>query len=123
MLCARGKGVVSISRSSPSGGIVKLRLTAVFDAQHGGFETGWSPISWGSIDELFVNLTMPPLVLPPVPDSAFRLVLAVDSARLPCGHDVAPLDLHDGSGHRANASGGAEDDSCTNAISQPQAVM
>ena len=40
-------------------GIVKLRLTAVFDAQHGGFETGWSPISWGSIDELFVNLTMP----------------------------------------------------------------
>ena len=56
-----------------------------------------------------------PLVLPPVPDSAFRLVLAVDSARLPCGHDVAPLDLHDGSGHRANASGGAEDDSCTNA--------
>ena len=41
-------------------GIVKLRLTAVFDAQHGGFETGWSPISWGSIAELFVNLTMPP---------------------------------------------------------------
>ena len=40
-------------------GIVKLRRTAVFDAQHGGFETGWSPISWGSIDELFVNLTMP----------------------------------------------------------------
>ena len=40
-------------------GIVKLRLTAVFDAQHGGFETGWSPISWGSIAELFVNLTMP----------------------------------------------------------------
>ena len=36
-----------------------MRLTAVFDAQHGGFETGWSPISWGSIDELFVNLTMP----------------------------------------------------------------
>ncbi len=31
------------------------------------------------------------LVLPPVPDSALRLVLAVDSARLPCGHDVAPL--------------------------------
>ena len=42
------------------GGIVKLRLTAVFDAQHGGFETGWSAISLGSIDELFVNLTMPP---------------------------------------------------------------
>ena len=38
---------------------VKLRLAAVFDAQHGGFATGWSSISWGSIDELFVNLTMP----------------------------------------------------------------
>ena len=32
---------------------------AAFDAQHGGFATGWSPVSWGSIDELFVNLTMP----------------------------------------------------------------
>ena len=30
-------------------------------------------------------------VLPPVPDSVLRLVLAVDSTRLPCGHDVAPL--------------------------------
>ena len=40
-------------------GIVKLKLTAVLDAQHGGFTTGWSPVSWGSIDELFVNLTMP----------------------------------------------------------------
>ena len=38
---------------------VKLRLTAVSDAQHGGFTTGWSPASWGSIDELLVNLTMP----------------------------------------------------------------
>ena len=38
---------------------VKLRLAAVFDAQYGGFATGWSPASWGSIDELFVNLTMP----------------------------------------------------------------
>ena len=38
---------------------VKLRLAAVFDAQHGGFATGWSSISWGSIDELVVNLTMP----------------------------------------------------------------
>ena len=38
-------------------------------------------------------------VFPPVPDSVLRLVLAVDSARLPCGHNVAPLDLHDGSGH------------------------
>ena len=40
-------------------GIVKLRLTAVFDAQHGGFATGWSSVSWGLIDELFVNLTVP----------------------------------------------------------------
>ena len=40
-------------------GIVKLRLTAVSDAQHGGFATGWSPVYWGSIDDLFVNLTMP----------------------------------------------------------------
>ena len=39
-------------------GIVKLKLTAVFDAQHGGFTTGWIPVSWGSIDELLVNLTM-----------------------------------------------------------------
>ena len=40
-------------------GIVKLGLTAVFDAQHGGVATGWSPVFWGLIDELFVNLTMP----------------------------------------------------------------
>ena len=40
-------------------GTVKLRLAAVFDAQYGGFATGWSQASWGSIDELFVNLTMP----------------------------------------------------------------
>ena len=38
---------------------VKLRLTAVSDAQHGGFTTGSSPPSWGLIDELFVNLTIP----------------------------------------------------------------
>ena len=38
---------------------VKLRLKAVSDAQHGGFATGLSPVSWGSIDELFVNLTIP----------------------------------------------------------------
>ena len=30
------------------------------------------------------------LVLPPVPDSVLRLVLAVDSARLRCDHDVTP---------------------------------
>ena len=40
-------------------GIVKLGLTAVFDAQHGGVATGWSPVFLGLIDELFVNLTMP----------------------------------------------------------------
>ena len=40
-------------------GIVKLRLTAVSDPQHGGFTAGSSPVSWGSVDELFVNLTVP----------------------------------------------------------------
>ena len=30
------------------------------------------------------------LVLAPVPNSVLGLVLAVDSARLPCGHDIAP---------------------------------
>ena len=39
-------------------GIVKWTLTAVSDAQHGGFTTGSSPVSWGSIAELFVNLTV-----------------------------------------------------------------
>ena len=46
------------------------RLTAVSDAQHGGFATGWSPVYWGSIDDLFVNLTMPVggrQRLPPLP--------------------------------------------------------
>ena len=38
---------------------VKLGLTVVFDAQYGGVATGWSPVSWGLIDELFVNLSMP----------------------------------------------------------------
>ena len=38
-------------------------LAAVFDAQYGWFATGWSPASWGSIDELFVNLTMPSTVV------------------------------------------------------------
>ena len=38
---------------------VKLGLTAVFYAKYGGFATGLSPVSWGLIDELFVNLTMP----------------------------------------------------------------
>ena len=44
-----------LSRSTGSAvrslcGIVKLRLMAVFDAQHGGFTAGSSPASWGSID-------------------------------------------------------------------------
>ena len=43
---------------------VKLRLTAVFDAQHGGFATSSSPVSWGSIDVLFVNLTVSMISLP-----------------------------------------------------------
>ena len=43
---------------------VKLRLPAVFDAQHGGFATGWGPVSWGSIDELFVNLTVSIIPMP-----------------------------------------------------------
>ena len=62
---ATGKGHVRRRRHGDvirgvRAGIVKLRLAAVFDAQHGGFATGWSPVSWGAIDELFVNLTMPP---------------------------------------------------------------
>ena len=40
-------------------GIVKLRLTAVSDPQHGGVTAGSSPVSWGAVDELFVNLTVP----------------------------------------------------------------
>ena len=58
LLCRCPHGCLDDEGASADG-IVKLRLRAVFDAQHGGFETGWSPISWGSIDELFVNLTMP----------------------------------------------------------------
>ena len=44
--------------------IVTLRLTAVSDAQHGGFTAGSSPVSWGSMDELFVNLTVSMIPLP-----------------------------------------------------------
>ena len=50
------------SRRSPrrcSRGIVTLKLTDVSDAQQSGVETCWSPVSWGSLDELFVNLTSP----------------------------------------------------------------
>ena len=45
-------------------GNVKLRLTAVSDPQHGGFTAGSSPVSWGSIDELFVNLIVSMILLP-----------------------------------------------------------
>ena len=40
--------------------VAKVASERILDAQHGGFTTGWSPASWGSIDELLVNLTMPP---------------------------------------------------------------
>ena len=50
---------VPASVGGRSRGIVKLWLTAVSDPQHGGFTAGSSPVSWGSIDELFVNLTVP----------------------------------------------------------------
>ena len=54
-------GLLGASRKARMsyGGIVKLRLTAAFGAQHGGFTTGWNPVSCGSLDELFANLTMP----------------------------------------------------------------
>ena len=51
--------LISGTRDMPLSGIVKLRLTAVSDPQHGGFTAGSSPVSWGSIDELFVSLTVP----------------------------------------------------------------
>ena len=50
--------IVRASHDSCNNGIVKLRLTAVSDPQHGGFTAGSSPVSWGSLDELFVNLTV-----------------------------------------------------------------
>ena len=50
--------------TTPAAGIVKLRLTAVSDPQHGGFTAGSSAVSWGSIDELFVNLTVPSRGIP-----------------------------------------------------------
>ena len=59
------------------------------------------------------------LVLPPVPDSVLLLVLAVDSARLRCDHDVTPPDLYDGLDPTPAASVLAYTDSCTNAPSVP----
>ena len=51
--------LVDLASEATFQGIVKLRPTAVLDAQHGGFTAGSSPVSWGSIDELCVNLTIP----------------------------------------------------------------
>ena len=48
-------------------------------------------------------------------DSALLLVLAVDSARLRCDHDVTPPDLYDGLDPTPAASVLAYTDSCTNA--------
>ena len=60
------------------------------------------------------------LVLPPVPDSVLLLVLAVDSARLRCDHDVTPPDLYDGLDPTPAASVLAYTDSCTNACIRRQ---
>ena len=49
----------AVDAGSAGHGIVKLRLMAAFGARHGGFATGWRPVFWGSLDELFINLTMP----------------------------------------------------------------
>ena len=62
---------------TPFAGIVKLRLTAVVDAQHGGFATSSSPVSWGSIDMLFVTLTIP------LPNMTRQVVLLVYDDELP----------------------------------------
>ena len=48
LLC--GFGSLFLGPGRLQKGIVKLRPMAVFDAQHGGFTTGSSPTSWGSID-------------------------------------------------------------------------
>ena len=47
------------TREASSSGSVTLKLTDVSDAQQSGVETCWSSVSWGSIDEIFVNLTSP----------------------------------------------------------------
>ena len=59
-----GTGQAKLGVYDLATGIVKLRLTAVSDPQHGGFATGSSPVSWGSLDELFVNLTVSMISLP-----------------------------------------------------------
>ena len=66
-------------------GIVKLGLTAVFDAQHGGVATGWSPVSWGLIDELFVNLTMPNSAISPT-----RRPGILSAVMRPCRRTASP---------------------------------
>ena len=60
----RGSGRVHLAGLTPVvvpvvAAIVKFRLTAVSDAQHGGFTTGSSPVSWGAVSQPFVNLTIP----------------------------------------------------------------
>ena len=53
-------GRLLLQEKASGKGYCQVEADGRFDAQHGGFTTGWSPVSWGSIDELFVNLTMPP---------------------------------------------------------------
>ena len=68
-------------------GNVKLRLTAVSDPQHGGFTAGSSPVSCGSIDELFVNLTVPPRARQREPyETASPCLRRRRRGRLPRGH-------------------------------------
>ena len=50
-------------RGTPTG-TVKLKLIAVSGAQYSGFTTDSSAVSWGSIDELYVNLTVSIIPLP-----------------------------------------------------------
>ena len=89
-------------------GNVKLRLTAVSDPQHGGFTAGSSPVSCGSIDELFVNLTVPPRARQREPyETASPCLRRRRRGRLPRGH--SPLSphfctiLYRGWPHRSNA--------------------
>ena len=42
--------MASLYEAMRDDGIVKLRLTTVSDAQHGGFTADSSAVSWGSID-------------------------------------------------------------------------
>ena len=46
LLVQRG---ITVTYETIRHGIVKLRMTALPDAQHGLFPTGSSPVSWGSV--------------------------------------------------------------------------